>query len=188
MQALKAGMLGAVLFAMPSWAEGEKAPPPGEGPPAMDMSKMGPMTRKAPNEKEIKKEIDAFFKEQEALSQKHDLDGQVARVDFPVYMLTDDAKGAIEGKSTTKEQYVEMMKPFYEKMPKDMKTSHKTSVAVLSDAIVEVTDDFAMTMGKQKMTGRNVSLLVKVDGKWKWKVMAEAGWGGMSPPEKHADK
>jgi hypothetical protein len=33
-------------------------------------------------------------------------------------------------------------------------------------------------MGKQKLTGRNTSMLVKRDGQWKWKVMAEAGWGG----------
>ena len=33
---------------------------------------------------------------------------------------------------------------------------------------------------KAKMVGRNTGVLVKRDGKWKWKVMAEAGWGGMS--------
>jgi hypothetical protein len=28
-----------------------------------------------------------------------------------------------------------------------------------------------------------MTLLVKRDGQWKWKVMAEAGYGGMSPPQ-----
>jgi hypothetical protein len=36
-----------------------------------------------------------------------------------------------------------------------------------------------MTQGKTKMTGRNTAVLVKRDGQWKWKVMGEAGWGGM---------
>jgi hypothetical protein len=37
-----------------------------------------------------------------------------------------------------------------------------------------------MTMGKQKITGRNASLLVKRDGQWKWKSLIEAGYGGMA--------
>ena len=43
-----------------------------------------------------------------------------------------------------------------------------------------------MTTGKQKLGARNMGLLVKVDGQWKWKAMAEAGWGGMEPPKEPA--
>lgn len=52
--------------------------------------------------------------------------------------------------------------------------------AKLSDSLVNVVDDFTMTMNKQKISGRNAGLLVKRDGKWMWKTMVEAGWGGMS--------
>ena len=41
-------------------------------------------------------------------------------------------------------------------------------------------------MGKQKLSGRNSSMLVKIGGAWKWKMMAEAGWGGMGPPPAQA--
>jgi hypothetical protein len=65
-------------------------------------------------------------------------------------------------------------------MPKDMKMTHKPTISVLSDSLVNVVDEFTMTTGKHTITGRNTSLLVKRDGQWKWKAMAEAGYGGMS--------
>ncbi len=149
---------------------------------AMDMSKMGPWTRKPKNEGAVKKEITEFFKEEEELMKKGDMDAGFARIDFPVFMSTDDSMGKPESKMYSKEEYTAMMKPFYENMPKDMKTTHKPTITVLSDSMVNVVDDFAMSMGKQKMAGRSMSLLVKRDGKWMWKVMAEPGWGGMSAP------
>lgn len=152
--------------------------------PAADMAKMGPWSRKPTNEKQTKKEIAEFFKTEEELAKKGDFAGAQARVDFPVFMLTDDSKGAPEAAAWSKEQWTEMMKPFWENMPKDMKVTHKHTITVLSDSLVNVTDDFTMTMGKQKLSGRNQAVLIKKDGAWKWKVMTEAGWGGMgsAPP------
>jgi hypothetical protein len=69
------------------------------------------------------------------------------------------------------------MKSFWDSMPKDMKVTHKPQITVLSDSLVNVTDDFRMTMGGKTMSGRNQALLVKRDGAWKWKTMTEAGWG-----------
>jgi hypothetical protein len=107
------------------------------------------------------------------------MNAMLERVDFPVYMATDDMKGKVEAKETSKDDYIKMMKPFYENMPKDSKTTHKPTITVLSDSLALVVDDFTMTMGKQKVTGKNGGLLVKIDGTWKWKAMVEAGWGGM---------
>ena len=149
---------------------------------AMDMTKMGPQARKPTNEKESKKEIEELFKKMEAAEKAGDMDAMLAAVDFPVYMATDDMKGTPEAKEVNREQYVAMMKPFHDNMPKDMKTTHKPTITILSDSLANVTDDFTMTMGKQKITGRNAGLLVKRDGQWKWKSMVEAGWGGMAPP------
>lgn len=152
------------------------------GPPGMDMSKMGPWSRKPTDEKKIKKEIAEFFKAEEETAKKGDMEAMAARVDFPVYMATDDASGKTEAKAFGKDEYIAMMKPMVEHMPKDMKTTHKPTVKVLSDSLVMVTDDFTMTMGKNKMTGSNGALLVKVGDQWKWKMMVEAGWGGMPTP------
>lgn len=169
-------LVAAVLLAAPADKPAATAP---AGP---DMSKMGGASRKPKDEKAVKKEVDAFLKAQEDLAKKHDQEGMLAAIDFPVYMVTDDQKGVVEAKAYTKDEYVAMMKPFYEAMPKDLQMSHKYAVTVLSDAMAEVIDDVTTTVGKQKSTAKSVSLLVKRDGKWMWKTMIEAGWGGMDQP------
>lgn len=150
-------------------------------PPAMDMSKMGPWSRKPTNEKQTKKEIGEFFMQEEALMKKGDFEATLGRYDFPVYMLTDDSKGVPKAEEWNREKYVATMKPMMENMPKDMKMTHKATVTVLSDSLVNAVDEFTMTMGKTKLTGRNLTVLVKRDGQWKWKVMGEAGWGDEPP-------
>lgn len=177
--------IAAVAFAGSAWAQPQETKPtaPAQGGMMMDMTKMGPMARKPTNEKQTKKEIEDFFKRVQELEKKGDMEAMFTTVDFPVYMITDDMKGVPEAKLYSREEYVAMMKPFYENMPKDMKTTHKPAIFVISDSLANVVDDFTMTMGKQKITGRNVSILVKRDGQWRWKMMMEAGWGGMAPPQ-----
>lgn len=181
--------VAAVAFAGTAWAQG-KAPeakpatPPAQGSAMnMDMSKMGPGARKPTNEGQTKKEIENTFKKMEEAEKAGNTDAMFAAVDFPVFMVTDDLKGVPEAKAFNREEYVAMMKPMMENMPKDMKMTHKRQITVLSDSLANVVDDFSMTMGKQKVTGKNVMLLVKRDGQWKAKSMVEAGWGGMSPPQ-----
>lgn len=173
----------AVALAGSAWAQNKEQQPAGQA-PAMDMSKMGPGARKPTNEAKTKKEVQDFFKKMEDMEKKGTgtVEDMAAEVDFPVYMATDDLKGVPETKEYSREEYIAMMKPMFEHMPKDMKMTHKPTITVLSDSLVNVVDDFSMTQGKQKTTGRNAGLLVKRDGQWKWKVMVEAGWGGMPPP------
>lgn len=162
------------LFAAPA---DKPASTPGAA-PAMDYTKMGPASRKPRDEKAVRKEIDAFLKANDESAKKNDMDGMLALIDFPVYMVTDDAKGAVEAKAYTKDEYVAMMKPYFDNAPKDVSTQHKYSTTVLSDALAQVMDDSTMIIGKTKIPGTSVNLLVKRDGKWLWKTMVEAGWGG----------
>lgn len=145
-----------------------------------DMTKMGPAARKPTNEKQTKKEVSDFFKQQEELMKKGSFDDMLAAIDFPIYMATDTLKGEPMAKLYTREEYTAEMKPFHDKMPKDMQVKHNPTFVVLSDSLVSVTDDFTMTAGKQKVTGRSAGLLVKTGGQWKWKEMTEAGWGDMA--------
>ncbi|MBL8922262.1 MAG: hypothetical protein JNJ54_25655 [Myxococcaceae bacterium] len=154
--------------------------------PGMDMSKMGPWSRKPADEKKTKKEVEDFFKKDDEASTKGDMEGMLALIDFPVFMATDDAAGAVTATPTSKEDWIAEMKPFFENMPKDSKTTHKRNITILSDALANVSDEYTMTAGKNKMVGRSMGLIVKVGGSWKWKVMAEAGWGGMGPPKAEA--
>jgi len=178
----------AVALSGSAWAQDKAQKPAEQKPaapaasaqaPAMDLTAMGPGARKPTNEQQTKKEALAFFKNQEELGKKGDFEGAMATYDFPVYMATDDLKGVPEAREYSREEFVAMMKPFYENMPKDLKVTHKPTITVLSDSLVMATDNFTMTQGKQKITGQNAALLVKRDGQWKWKSLIEAGYGGM---------
>lgn len=142
---------------------------------------MGPAVRKPTNEAKTKKEIEAWFKEGDALEAKKDWDALINRTDFPVFMLTDTLAGVPSAEATSKEAYVAMMKPMWENSP-PMTMKHKFTIAVLSDSLANVVDDFDMTMGKQKVKGKNAMILVKVGGAWKVKSMMEAGWGDTGAP------
>jgi hypothetical protein len=47
-------------------------------------------------------------------------------------------------------------------------------------------DDWVLTIGKQKVSGRSTELLVKRGGKWMVKTMVEAGWGDMEKAKQDA--
>lgn len=181
MKSLKAALFVSLLLAGSAFAQSKMEAPAAAPAGAPDMSKMGPWTRKPTAEKQTKKEITEFIAQMDALCQKGEFEGMVNKVDFPVYMITDDAKGTPEAQAMNRQQYTAMMRPFFESKPKDMKVTHKPTIAVLSDSLVSLTDDFTMSTGGTKMSGRSAGLLVKRDGEWKWKSMTEAGWGGMNP-------
>ncbi|MFY0522206.1 hypothetical protein ACN28I_03000 [Archangium gephyra] len=173
--------LVSLLLTTPVWAQEQQSPPESGGGSGMatDMSKMGPWTRKPTNEAKTRKEIEAFFKEEEALMKRRDFEGGLARMDFPVVMATDDSKGVPMAETYDRQRYTEMMRPMFEQMPADMQMTHKPTITVLSDSLATFTDDFTITTGGKKYSGRNGGLLVKRDGQWKWKTMYEAGWGDM---------
>jgi hypothetical protein len=150
----------------------------GEG-GGMDMSKMGPWTRKPTQPAKTKKEVLAFLALEEALAQKGDFAGALKNIDFPVFMYTDGPNGVPEAAPWDEAAYTQAMKGFWDNRPKDMKVKNKPTITVLSDSLVTFVNDFTITMGKQKFSGQNHGVLVKVGGAWKWKVMGEAGWGGM---------
>jgi hypothetical protein len=175
--------LVSLVLTAPVWAQ-EKESPPATGGSAMptDMSKFGPWTRKPTNEAKTRKELEAFIKEGDAIMKRRDFDAELARADFPVLMVTDDSKGIPKDETYDRQKYVEMMKSMYEQMPADMQMTHKPTFTVLSDSLAAFTDDYTMTTGGKKRSGRNAGLLVKRDGQWKWKTFYEAGWGDYPSP------
>jgi hypothetical protein len=94
-------------------------------------------------------------------------------------MITDDSKGEATGEAWSRERWTEVMKPFYDKPMKDMKITHKPTVFLLSDSLASVDDVSTMTMGGKTITSRNSMFVVRRDGKWLVKAMAEGGWGDM---------
>jgi hypothetical protein len=176
-------LVAAILFtAAPA---GQKNQPQATEPSGgMDMSKVGPASRKPKDEKAVKKEIDTFLKAQEEAMKKKDQATMLAAIDFPVFMATDNSQGVVTSGTFTQEQYVAMMKPMMGNEPKDLKVTHKYTVIVLSDSIADVVDDATVTTGKKKYPAKSDTLLIKRDGKWMVKSMVEAGWGDtmQAPP------
>lgn len=177
--------LVSLVLTTPVWAEDKdkayKESPPDTGGSGMqmDMSKMGPWTRKPTNESKTRKEIEAFVKEGDAIMKRRDFQADVARADFPIYMATDDSKGVPMAETYDRQKYTEMMQPMFEQTPADIQVKHDLDITVLSDSLVSFTDKYTMTTGGKKYDGRNSGLLVKRDGQWKWKAFFEAGWGDM---------
>jgi hypothetical protein len=145
------------------------------GKPAADARMAGPMSRKVT--KEDKKGIDAMYKSIEESMKKGDVNGFADNVDFPVMMVTDNQAGQFMSTSVDREGFVKMMGESMSHMPKDMKMGGKHSARFLSDSLAAVDEDQTASMGKMKGAWKSESLVVLKDGKWKMKMMAEAGWG-----------
>ena len=132
-------------------------------------------------EEKDKKEIHALFGKMEAAGKKGDLEAAMALVDFPVLMVTDDSKGEAMGDAWTKEQWTEVMKPFYSK-PMDAKMTHKANIFVVTDSLAVATDTWTMTTGGKTTSGRSSTLFIRRGGEWRIKAMMEGGWGEMPAP------
>jgi hypothetical protein len=175
-----ASCLAVLLVGTVAQAQDKAAPPSAPAAGAPDMTKMGPMSR--PVTKEDKKGVDEAFKAMQAAFKAGDVNAAADLVDFPVIMLSDDSKGNAVSMNVNREQWVALMKPMADGMPKDMKMSHKHATTFLSDTLAVAIADEGMQLGKVKGKWKSMSVLTQKDGKWKFKQMAEAGWGDMPPP------
>jgi uncharacterized protein (TIGR02246 family) len=165
------------LFLLPAslaLAAEEKAAAPTDDPMA------GWVPPKLENPAKDRKEIQALFQAMEAASKRGDIEAAAALVDFPVLMATDDAKGEGMAESWSREEWMEVMRPFYAKPMTDVKVTHKPNIFLLSDSLAAVDDVATVKAGARTMTMRNTTLLVRRDGKWLVKMMAEPGWGDMT--------
>jgi hypothetical protein len=125
-----------------------------------------------------KKEIQAVFQKMEAAGKKGDLDGAAALIDFPVLMVTDDNKGEAAGETWTREQWVQVMKPFYAK-PMEGTLMHRPAIFLVTDSLATANVEWTMKEGGKTTTGRNALILIRKGGGWKVKAMMEGGWGDL---------
>ncbi len=164
------------------FAQGTTASPPAGGQAGKEDPMAGWSPRKVTpaQEKQATQQIHQLLKKLEQCGEKGDLDAAVALVDFPVMMVTDNKAGEGMGEPWNEEQWKNMMAPFYENPPKDMRTTHSPKLFFVSDTLASVDDAWTMTMGKKKTSGRSSMLVVRKGGEWKIKAMVESGWGDMS--------
>ncbi len=154
-------------------ADEKKAAAPSDDPMA------GWVPPKVTNEAKDKQEIRTLFTAMETAGKRGDLDAAAALVDFPVVMMTDDSKGDAMGETWSRERWTQVMKPFYDNPRKDTKVTHKPTIFLLSDSLASVDDVCTMTTGPKTVTTRNSMFVIRRDGKWFVKAMAEGGWGDM---------
>lgn len=146
--------------------------------PAMEPIQIGPATRPIKQEKLIRKEIADFLKTEEELVNKRDLQGSMSHIDFPVWMATDNSMGVGTGTPLSRDDYLATMRPFYEQpQPKGMKLNFKHNVTPLTDSLANVVTDVTVLQGNKKTAYKSNALLIKKEGKWFYKMMAEGGWG-----------
>jgi hypothetical protein len=177
---LVAGAAGAADKAPAAPAGGAAAPAGGAPAPTggmPDMTKMGPLTR--PVTKQDKKGIDDLYKAFEDAMMKGDVAAAADLCDFPVIMLSDNSKGVAKSFNATREQWVGIFTPMATNRPKDMKMSGKHTPTFLSDTLAVSIEQNSMSVGKVKGKWNAMAVVALVDGKWKFKQMAEAGWGDM---------
>jgi|GEM_PF-1769438 len=153
------------------------APAAAQGP---DMTKVGPMSRKVT--KEDKKGVSDAYKAWDEAWKKGDVNALADLVEFPLLMMSDNSKGEEKHFEATREQFVGMMQGMVN-MPKDLKMTDKHTPTFLSDSLVVAIGNMTMTMGKVKGSWHGFDVLTLKDGKWKFRQIAEAGWGDMVPAE-----
>jgi uncharacterized protein (TIGR02246 family) len=134
--------------------------------------------KKVMKEAQDRKEIAALIRAMDEAGRKGDLAAAAALMDFPVLMVTDDSKGQGSAAQWSREQWTQVMEPFYKK-PMTEKLTHKPVIFLASDSLATLNDTVTVTMGKKSMTSRNAMVLVRKDGKWLVKSMMEGGWGDM---------
>lgn len=128
-----------------------------------------------------KKEIQALFQRMEAAGKKGDLEAAASVIDFPVLMVTDDKKGEAGGETWSREQWVQVMTPFYSK-PMEGTMKHKPAIFLVTDSLATANVEWTMKERGKTMSGRNALILVRKGGEWKVKAMMEGGWGDMPMP------
>jgi hypothetical protein len=154
-------------------AVAEEAPTPPAADPMADWK-----PKKVAREVQDRKEIAALVRAMDEAGKKGDLAAAAALVDFPVLMVTDDSKGQGSAAAWTKEQWTQVMEPFYQK-PMNGTVIHQPTIFLASDSLATLNDVVTMAMGKKVVTSRNTTILVRKDGKWLMKAMMEGGWGDM---------
>ncbi len=136
-----------------------------------------PTPRTVANGKADRAEILALLHALDDAARRGDVNGAAALLDFPVLMVTDDAKGEAMADTWSKDQWIDVMTPSYQPAP-GATVVHRPAIFLVTDSLATVADEVTTTVGKRKITTRSAMLVVRTGGKWKVKSMVEGGWGG----------
>lgn len=137
--------------------------------------KKGPLSR--PASRPDKAGLQALCKALDEALAKGDLDAAAQWVDFPILMATDGADGEFSYTTMDRETWRRAMTERREAQPAGAKLSVTHAARQLSDTLAEIDEEHALRAGKVRTAWRSSALAVKRQGRWKLKMLTEAGWG-----------
>jgi hypothetical protein len=153
----------------------------------MDMTKVGPLSRKVTTPD--RNGVEALIRASDKAWMSGDVQAVAQLQDFPVHMSTDDSTGKFKGEEWSRDQFVQMMGDMVSKTPRDITFKHKLTPHFLSDTLAVVVDEPTMMKGNTRLgTFTSVSVVIKKDGRWLFKEGVEAGWGDMANQQTGAAK
>ncbi len=124
--------------------------------------------------------VAAWFEKYDALAAKQDFEAMADTAMFPLNEVTDDGAGNGQAEQCSREQYLAQMAEVMGGSGDDVTMESTRTPHFLSDGLVFVITEGAVTYGGQTQPMRYGDLLVKKDGQWLFQTMVQGGWGGNS--------
>lgn len=131
--------------------------------------------------REDKRGIDAYYRAADESLKSNNWDAIASQIDFPVLMVTDDARGEGNGSMWNREQWLRTMKQASAGTPQNAKISARRKPFFITNDLVIVEIENRMQVGNQKMNYRSADLLIRRNGQWRTKASIEGGWGESMP-------
>lgn len=122
-----------------------------------------------------KKEVEAWFAKYAEFSENNDIEGLAGMVQFPLQVVSRDAKGSGGVQSWNKDNFVKVMKGVLAKTPDDTESKSEHTPYFLSHDLVIIMTKTSGKSGGQKNIAKSADVLVRVGGKWMLQVTAQPG-------------
>ncbi len=124
-----------------------------------------------------KAEITEWFKNYDDLIKKMDIEAMASQAAFPITVISDEPNGNGISRHWAKEDFVKAMTNAMANTPKDLKYNTVRTPLFINENLVMVLTEWNMKANKKVTKSKYADILVKEDGKWKFKTMVQAGWG-----------
>ena len=132
-----------------------------------------------PSEKNMKSLMDWFAK-YDGHVLKNELDRMADMAFFPIIVMTDDSAGNCVTQNWDRDTFKQAMDLAAQGVDvTTLKIQNHRNPTFLSENLAVVVTDAVTTVGETTQQSRYVDIMVKQNGEWKYKSMAQAGWGDM---------
>lgn len=121
--------------------------------------------------------VAAWFEKYDALAANQDFEAMADMAMFPLNEVTDDGAGNGQAEQCSRERYLAQMAEVMGGSGDDLTMETTRTPHFISDGLVFVITEGAVTYRGQTQPMRYGDLLVKQDGQWLFQTMVQGGWG-----------